>query len=134
MESEVEIMESAYGSCFKLISLDSSIAKYDVKIALFNTVIRFFVPAAFPDAPVKFTVLQSDILNSERDSVNKLLADAFDGKVASSMEICQYLEDYLHDIEVEKASVIPTNVEDVKVHVSEIKLTRFLIYFHHIFW
>ena len=134
MESEIEIMESAYGHSFKLIALDANIAKFDITLDLFSTVIRFSIPSCYPDVHMKFSILQSEINNSEKDLVNKLLTEAFVEKVAGSMEICQQLEEYLQDIESEKVHSVTAGNDEIKMQIVEVKLARFLIYFHHIFW
>ena len=68
-DAEIELMEAAYGDCFKLIQItDSGEAVFDVIVGELNRItIRFYMASDFPDVPLRFRIDGNIATNSKRE-------------------------------------------------------------------
>lgn len=154
-QAEVDIMESAYGSDYRLcdISLNSDNCHENNKYGVSFTVtlsesfqqkgkketasvtLKIFVPWNYPEEALKVVSLEGSLINAEmRNLKYKLSLLVEENPQCNSMEICQAALDYLHDYcnEIDNLEKIQHQMNYSMINIQQIKIVRCLIYYHHI--
>lgn len=132
-DAELELVEAAYGTSFKLVEKSiSGPAIFIIELLAAVTVhLTITLPAQFPENPLCCYV-DGAIPNSIRNELKDVIASAIEeNTVIGTMEVCQIASDYLEEWknETEKMSTTDNNPEEKRKSVS---IARFLIFFHHI--
>jgi len=131
--TELELMESAYSDQFEVIDVtnDKGVA-FLVRLEQFSASLRYHIPADYPDIPLKVT-LEGTMRNNDRANVSREIQEAIkENSVICSMEICHIASAALTDIvSRDSSSEQLSNGADMD-ELGEVRIARFLIYFHHI--
>jgi hypothetical protein len=135
LESELEIMEAAFGSDFKRMESSKEFERFSVRICVqtptgsaeIQTVIQ--LPQQFPSQPLSCTV-DGNLCNATMHEVNKRVdASLEDNPSIRSMEMVQLVQDTVSELSERSAA---ENRKETTKRCDNITIARFLIYFHHI--
>jgi len=158
-QAEVELLEAAFGSSFQLVADDSSLISYIIQLCDYKCSIQFWLPIQFPRVPLMYSIMSTDRLISSSllvkiketlDSEILTHNKGYDGSQFRSMDCYQFVSNSIYDHLHNSSNINDVKVEDYRsvakhsnTHYSyqpilnqirkvEIKIARFLIYFHHI--
>lgn len=128
--AELELMQAAYPGKVD-ISMQSSTKglSFATTLDFKGIILRFCIPFEFPNESIRVTV-DGNISNYLHKTVSQSLEQALMiNPTIGCMELCQCAADKCQDIDMIRETEIETNNINL---VKNIKIGRFLIYFHHI--
>ena len=131
VDADVELMEAAYGNDFKrLESYNDGSVRFLVKLASEGAwvMVTFSLALDFPHTPMHCTVDGTLPIIALYELNKAVKSKIEDDPTIRSMEVCQCVSDFVSVWEAERSRVETTSVHKP----SELKIARFLIYFHHI--
>ena len=134
--AEVEIMEAAYSDSFRLQEEAGQSGDVAFDIVMDELSIRFYVPPDYPVSPVRFLLnVVKTLNNSEKAEVSGTIQNSIDtadkDSMLGCMEICQMAIDLSRECMEVKEVMMRSAKEDISVPIKR-RMSRFLIYFHHI--
>jgi len=130
VDADVELIEAAYGSDFKRLESYDNCVRFSVKLASRGAwvVVTISLAFDFPHTPIHCT-LDGTLPIVTLYELNKVVkAKVEDDPAMRSMEVCQCVSDFVTAWEADHSRVEITTVKQP----CELKIARFLIYFHHI--
>jgi hypothetical protein len=127
--TELELMEAAYSDKFEMLDAgDGRGVTFVVRLEHCGASLRYHVPRDYPDTPLKVS-LEANMRNSDRANVAAELQAAIgENPEIGSMEICHMASASLANIVARDTAQEVDAVEEL----GEVRIARFLIYFHHI--
>ena len=128
-QAEIELLESAFGDLFSLVDKNINNLTFTLKLSYFEAKIQYWLPPNFPNESLRFTIdtIHSGpiIVELKKMLINRLQ----EFPTLRCMDIYQLADDFLYE---NTNKVLEKDEILFQSNISELKIGRFLIYFHHI--
>lgn len=130
-QAEIELLESAFGDLFSLVDNNLNNLTFTIKLSYLEAKIQYWLPLNFPNEPLRFTI---DTIHSGPILIElkKMLINQLqEFPTLRSIDIYQLADDFLYE-HTNKISETDQSIYQYNEIISELKIGRFLIFFHHI--
>ena len=132
--AELEMIESAYPGDVEVLSVENG-CTFKVSLGFLNGKLRVHVPFDFPCSSIKLCI-DGNMRSCDRTFIVRKLACLLKERPdVGAMEVCIVASEQLEAIasaSVPGCGIVNRDRESVEETTGDVRIARFLIYFHHI--